>query len=163
MNSGSQVKEISAGAALLHPEELRLSRAFRLYSRALTMRCANCGHGDMLESWFRFRTKCLKCDMRFDRGEEDFFLGGMMWNIVMAEGALLILGLLVGLLTWPDVPWRALQMTGVVLMAATPFLFYPLSLSVWLASDILIRPVTEEEMAWHRKSGEGEFRKYRDR
>jgi hypothetical protein len=101
--------------------------------------------------------------MRLDRGEEDFFLGGMMWNIVMAEGALLLAALLVGILTWPAVPWTALQWGGIVLMVVVPFLFYPISLTVWLASDILIRPVTPEEMEWHRASRPDEYRKYRDR
>lgn len=101
--------------------------------------------------------------MRTDRGEEDFFLGGMMWNIVMAEGALLLSMVLIGVLTWPDVPWNALRWGGTVLMVVVPFLFYPLSLTVWLASDILIKPVTEEEMEWHRRSAPGEFRDFGER
>ena len=48
-------------------------------------------------------------------------------------------------------------------MLLVPFLFYPLSLTFWLACDILIRPLTEEEVAWHRASAPDEFRKYRDR
>jgi uncharacterized protein (DUF983 family) len=144
-------------------EELSASRAARLFARGLTLRCPHCGSGDLLESWFRFRPKCRGCGLRTDRGEEDFFLGGMMWNIVLAEGALLVCAVLVGIATWPDVPWLLLQWGGVALMAAVPFLFYPLSLTVWLASDILIRPVTAEELAWHRESRPGEFRRYRDR
>lgn len=144
-------------------QELSPSRAARLYARGLTLRCPHCGSGGLLESWFKFKLRCDGCGLRLDRGEEDFFLGGMMWNIVLAEGALLAAGLLVGLLTWPDVPWMLLQWGGVALMALVPFLFYPLSLTVWLASDILIRPVTDEEMEWHRQSAPGEFRKYRDR
>jgi uncharacterized protein (DUF983 family) len=144
-------------------EELSLSRAVRLYARGLTLRCPNCGAGRLLSTWFRFKPKCEGCGMRTDRGEEDFFLGGMMWNIVMAEGALLLTAVLVGVLTWPDVPWNVLRWGGTVLMAAVPFLFYPLSLTTWLASDILIRPVTAEEMEWHRQSRHDEFRRYRDR
>jgi uncharacterized protein (DUF983 family) len=144
-------------------EELGVRRALRLIFRGLTLRCPNCGHGRLLQNWFRFRTKCPNCGLRTDRGEEDFFLGGMMWNIVFAEGALLAAALLVGVLTWPDVPWVWLQWGGIVLMAIVPFLFYPFSLTFWLACDILIRPVTEEEMAWHLASQAGEFRRHRDR
>jgi uncharacterized protein (DUF983 family) len=163
IRGGKGPGKAGTGSAPRALEELSVSRALRLYGRAFTMRCPNCGHGGLLDSWFRFRQKCGGCGMRLDRGEEDFFLGGMMWNIVMAEGALLVAALMVGFLTWPDVPWTLLQWGGTLLMAIVPFLFYPLSLNVWLASDILIRPVTDEEMAWHRASGEGEFRKYRDR
>jgi uncharacterized protein (DUF983 family) len=144
-------------------EELSVRRGVRLYSRGVTMRCPHCGSRGLLQSWFRFRSRCPGCGLRMDRGEEDFFLGGMMWNIVMAEGALLLSMLLVGLLTWPDVPWTALQWGGPVLMVVVPFLFYPVSLNVWLASDILIRPVTEEEMEWYATSDDSEFRRYKDR
>jgi uncharacterized protein (DUF983 family) len=144
-------------------EELSLSRALRLYRRALALRCPHCGNGRLSQSWLKLKPKCAECGLRTDRGEEDFFLGGMMWNIVMAEGALLLATLLFGVLTWPDVPWELLRWGGTALMVIVPFLFYPLSLSVWLASDILIRPVTAEEMEWHRTHGESEFRNYRDR
>ena len=52
---------------------------------------------------------------------------------------------------------------GIALMVAVPFLFYPFALGFWLANDIWIRPVTEEEMRWHRASRPGEFRSFRDR
>jgi uncharacterized protein (DUF983 family) len=144
-------------------EELSVSRALRLYGRGLRLRCPHCGAGGMLESWFRFKPKCAGCGMRTDRGEEDFFLGGMMWNIVLAEGALLVFGVMIGILTWPNVPWAWMQWGGITLMAIVPFLFYPLSLTVWLASDILIRPVTDDELEWHRASEPTEYRRYRDR
>lgn len=144
-------------------EELSVSRAARLFARGLLLRCPNCGGKGLLESWLRLRFKCASCGIRTDRGEQDFFLGGMMWNIVFSEGALLIAALILGIATWPNVPWTLMQWGGIALMAIAPFLLYPFSLTVWLASDILIRPVTEEEMAWHRQSREGEFRKFRDR
>jgi uncharacterized protein (DUF983 family) len=162
---GEETRRIeSATRAAARPiEELGVRRAARLYARGLSMRCPHCGARGLLETWFRFTPHCRGCGMRTDRGEEDFFLGGMMWNIVMAEGALLVLGVLIGIATWPDVPWTGLQVGGILLMIGVPFVFYPLSLNVWLASDILIRPVTEEEMRWHRDSAPGEFRTYRDR
>jgi uncharacterized protein (DUF983 family) len=144
-------------------EELSLSRAVRLYRRAFLLRCPNCGKGGLLQSWLKLKPRCPGCSLRTDRGEEDFFLGGMMWNIVMAEGALLILTLIFGIITWPDVPWNLLRWGGTVLMLIVPFLFYPLSLVIWLASDILIRPITAEEMEWHRTHRDDEFRNYRDR
>src|SRR5690554_6899400 len=101
--------------------------------------------------------------MRTYRGEQDFILFWMLWNIVSEEGARLITGLLLGILTWPDVPWTLMQWVGIALMVVTPFVFYPFSLGFWLANDIWIRPITEEEMRWHRASQPGEFRSFRDR
>lgn len=144
-------------------QELSPSRAIRLLSRGIRLRCPHCGEGRLRESWLKLKPKCPVCGLRTDRGEEDFFNGGMMWNIVFSEGALLLLGLGVGIATWPDVPWTLMQWLGIALMATVPFLFYPFSLGFWLANDIWIRPVTEEEMAWHQASSPGQFRNFRDR
>lgn len=86
-----------------------------------------------------------------------------MWNIVFSEGLLLFSALAIGIATWPDVPWTLMQWVGIALMAVAPFIFYPFSLGFWLASDILIRPVTEAEMEWHRSHVETAIRSYRDR
>jgi len=100
---------------------------------------------------------------RSDRGEEDFFLGGIMFNYVFC--GLVFLAVVVGIVifTWPEVPWDFLQWGGIAFIAVLPFFFYPFSLTTWLASDILIKPVTDEEMEWHHASKEGEFRRHRDR
>jgi len=144
-------------------EELSVSRALRLLSRGIRLRCPHCGKGRLRETWLKLRFSCPACGLRTDRGEEDFFNGGMMWNIVFCEGVLLIATVAVGIATWPDVPWALLQWGGIALMVLAPFLCYPFSLGFWLANDIWIRPVTEEEMQWHRGSGPGEFRSFRDR
>lgn len=143
--------------------ELSVSRAIKLLSRGIMLRCPHCGKGRLLQTWLRLKLKCENCGLRTDRGEQDFFLGGMMWNIVFAEGLLVVFALLFGMATWPDVPWTLLQWGSIALMVIAPFLFYPFSLCFWLACDIWIRPVTPEEMDWHRDSKEGEFREHRDR
>jgi uncharacterized protein (DUF983 family) len=144
-------------------EEMSVSRALKLLGRGIRLRCPNCGKGHIRQSWFHLRPRCPVCGLRTDRGEEDFFLGGMMWNIVFSEGVLLVVGLVVGIATWPDVPWTLIQWVGIALMAVTPFLLYPFSLGFWLANDIWIRPVTPEELAWSRASREDEFRKHHER
>ncbi len=144
-------------------QELSPTRAATLLSRGIRLRCPNCGEGRLRETWLKLKPKCPACGLRTDRGEEDFFNGGMMWNIVFSEGGLLATGLLVGILTWPDVPWTLLQWGTTALMVIVPFIFYPFSLGFWLANDIWIRPLTEDEMAWHRASQPGEFRPHLDR
>ena len=144
-------------------EELSPTRVFRLLSRGIRLRCPHCGEGRLRQSWLHLKPKCPVCGLRTDRGEEDFFNGGMMWNIVFSEGALLGMGLLVGILTWPDVPWTLMQWAGIALMVVVPILFYRFSLGFWLANDIWIRPITEAEMEWHRASKPGEYRSFRER
>jgi uncharacterized protein (DUF983 family) len=145
------------------PEELNLKRAARLYTRGLSLRCPHCGEARLPRTWFRLKMKCPACGLRTDRGEEDFFLGGIMFNYVFC--GIFFLAAVIGtmLLTWPEVPWRLIQWGGIALILLLPMIFYPLSLTTWLASDILIKPVTPEEMDWHRRSADGEFRHPRER
>lgn len=129
-----------------------------LFGRALRLRCPWCGGGPVLSSWFRLRPRCPRCGLRTERGEEDFFLGGMVFNIALSEGllAILLVGLVVAL--WPDVPWTLLHVGGVALMILAPIAFYPFSKMLWLALELLFRPLTEDEMEWHRASGDDAFR-----
>ena len=51
------------------PEELSLSRALRLYGRALLLRCPHCGKGRVVRSGFRMHPRCPACGIRTERGE----------------------------------------------------------------------------------------------
>jgi O-antigen ligase len=79
--------------------------------------------------------------MPLQRGEaEDYWLGGMMFNIVLSEGlAVAAVGLTL-LITWPRVPWTVVWIGAILLMLAAPVLLFPLSRTVWLAFDLMFRP-----------------------
>jgi uncharacterized protein (DUF983 family) len=145
------------------PVELSPARAGRLYGRALRLRCPHCGGGPVLASWFRMRPHCGSCGLRMERGEEDFFLGSMMFNLILSEGLFALVLVAWVIAVWPNVPWDLLQYLVVVLMVIAPFVFLPFSRLIWLASDILIRPVTEEEMQWHRENRTGSYRSFAER
>jgi uncharacterized protein (DUF983 family) len=131
--------------------------------RAARLRCPVCGGGGVLQGWMKLKTRCPTCGVRLERGEHDFFLGAMMFNIALAEGvlALVLVGVLVAM--WPKVPWTALEIGGPLLMIAAPFAFYPFSQTVWLAFDLLLRPLTREELDWHHAAAEHETRRSDDR
>ena len=76
----------------------------------------------------------------------------MMFNIALAETVFVIGFVTVLLATWPDPPWQLLEYAGVAAMIAAPFLLYPLSRVVWLAFDIMLRPVTADDFE-HPASG----------
>ena len=109
------------------------------------------------------RPSCPTCELRLDRGEEDFFLGAMMMNLVVSEMLLAIALVALVISMWPDVPWTFLQYGGVALMALAPFVLYPVSKTLWLAADIMMRPVTAEELEWHRSNDPRTFRPFGDR
>lgn len=146
-----------------HPEVASAGRGLRLYTRALRLRCPHCGEGRIKGSWMKMKRVCPACGLRTERGEEDFFLGAMMFNLVLAEFLVVLAVVGFTIARWPDVPWDFITWLSLGLAVIAPFLFYPFGHSIWLASDILIRPVTGEEMEWHRAHPHDAYRKHRDR
>ena len=129
-------------------------RAARILARAATLRCPNCGGRPMLRHWLRMRERCPRCGLRVERGERDYFIGSMMFNLVLAEMLFAVLFVATLVLTWPDVPWDTLEWLAPLLMLAAPLVLFPFSKLLWLSFDVMLRPVTEAELEWHRTSDE---------
>jgi O-antigen ligase len=90
------------------------------------------------------KERCPQCRLPLQRGEEqDYWLGGMMFNIVLSELLAVLAVAIVVLVSWPRVPWNAVWAGAVLLMIAAPFLLFPLSRMIWLAFDLLFRPQHE--------------------
>jgi len=84
-----------------------------------------------------------------DRGEGDYFLGGYTINFIVSE-ILIVVGAAAGIiLTWPDVPWRLITWTLVALMIVAPIVFYPFAKTLWLATDLVFRPLTLRDLSGH--------------
>lgn len=115
--------------------------ALTIIGRALARRCPNCGGRNVFRSYLRERDSCPTCGLKLDRGERDFFIGAYTLNLIAAELLVVFGGLLVLALTWPDVPWNALMYGLAVLMIAAPVALYPFSRQLWLATDLIFRPV----------------------
>ena len=69
-----------------------------------------------------------------------------------ALGLALVLGVIF-VTTYPNTPWALLQWGGLILMIAGAVLCYPFSKAIWLAADLIFRPVSPEELAWHSRGG----------
>lgn len=131
------------------PVELDPRRAFTLLARALVLRCPNCGGRPLFRRWIHPLSHCPRCHLLLDRGEVDHFLGSLTLNFIVAE-LLLVAGAGVGiLLTWPEVPWRDLTLALFGLVAAAPLVSYPWSKTLWLAVDLIFRPLTFKDLAGH--------------
>lgn len=122
------------------------ARSAHLFARALTLRCPHCGAPGVLASWFKLARACPRCRLRLERGESDYFLGGMMFNIVLAEGVFVILLIATLVLTWPRVPWTLLEYGAPAAMILAPVILYPFSKLVWLAFDLMLRPVVPGDL-----------------
>lgn len=121
--------------------------------RAIARRCPNCGAKGIFASYTELRPACPRCGLRLQRGESDYFIGAYLLNLVAVE---LLFAAMLGIvifLTYPDTPWAMLQWGGVVLMIVGAVLCYPFAKALWLAADLIFRPMTEAELAWHRDGG----------
>lgn len=115
-------------------------RILSLIGRSFTLRCPFCGGRPVFVNWFRMRERCGNCNELLERGEHDYFLGAMLFNLVLGE--FLFIGILVAVLLrrWPEVPWDALQVWAPAGMIVTPILTYPFSKLLWLSFDLALRP-----------------------
>jgi uncharacterized protein (DUF983 family) len=117
-------------------------RAARLVGRALLLRCPGCGRAGVVRAWLTMTLseRCSECGLRLDRGEEGFFLGAVLFNLIAAELCFVVglVGVLV--LTWPNPPWDGMFWGGIALMILLPIVFFPFSKTLWLAFDMIFRP-----------------------
>ncbi len=123
------------------------TRPSQMVARGVVRHCARCGGGHLFSSWFHLRERCPTCGMRFER-EEGFWLGGYVINFATGEGALLVLlAVLIGyeangvhVHAWPFV------VIGLLIAVGGPALTFPYSRTVWSALDLIMRPLTPEEV-----------------
>lgn len=131
--------------------ELSAARAWRILSRGARLRCPHCGGRGILDGWFKLKTRCPQCGLVLDRGESDYFLGAYLLNLVAVELVLTGLLVVIGIMTAPDVPWTLLTYGGAAFALVAAIACYPLTKVLWLAFDIMLRPVTSEELALGRE------------
>jgi uncharacterized protein (DUF983 family) len=124
-----------------------LRRTATIVARAALLRCPNCGRGPVLRHYLAMRARCGHCGLALERGERDYFIGSMMFNLVVAELLFAAAFVATLLATWPNVPWDALEWSAPAAMFAAPFILFPFSKLTWLGFDILLRPVTPDELA----------------
>jgi uncharacterized protein (DUF983 family) len=116
-------------------------KPLRMLGRAILLRCPRCGQRGLFVSWFKLRHRCPNCALPLQRGEEhDYWIGGMMFNIVLSEALAVLVVATTVLATWPNVPWNAVWFGAIALMLAAPFLLFPMSRVMWLAFDLTFRP-----------------------
>lgn len=118
----------------------------RMLLRGIARRCPRCGSGRIFASWFRLGERCPRCRLRLER-ENDFFLGGYVINLAVTEG-LLALALFVYVLRITADPGTFLVpvlVAGGIISVVLPILFFPFSRTIWMAIDLAMRPVPQDE------------------
>jgi uncharacterized protein (DUF983 family) len=115
--------------------------------RGLTLRCPRCGKGGLFHHWTEMSESCPRCGLVFSQ-EEGYWTGALVVNTMVS---LVLFAVLIGIVviaTWPDIPVFTTIAVGVVAAIAFPYVFYPISKTVWVAIDLayfhpeLLRPGT---------------------
>lgn len=119
----------------------------KLLGRALLLRCPNCGSGNLFESFGNLRKRCLECGLWLERGESDYYLGAYTVALIFIETLFAVGFAAVLIATWPDVPWGWIQWGGVVVLTIGAILAYPFSKTIWLAIDLMFRPITPDDLS----------------
>ena len=128
-----------------------LGRTLRLFGRGLLLRCPNCGGGPVLRHWLKLRVKCGSCGLRLERGEHDNVMGSVFILFTLV-GFAVYLVLAITLAVSDATPWDALQYGLPALAAVLVVVLFPFAKLLWLAFDLMLRPVTPQELEWHRQA-----------
>jgi len=105
--------------------------------RGLRKRCPRCAERDTFVGWFRMRSTCPRCGLRFAK-EQGGFLGAMTLNYGVAIGIWLVVLTIVLATTVPDVPVMPLLAKSAVVLIGIPLWFYPRSRMLWAAIEFLV-------------------------
>ncbi len=118
-----------------------------MLGHAVRLRCPVCGHGKLFDRWTHMKRRCTHCGLILERGEEDYFIGAYLLNLIIAELIVVALMLIVLFATWPNVPWQGMLWGIVALTIPAVVLTYPFSRSLWLAIDLVFRPPEPADFA----------------
>jgi uncharacterized protein (DUF983 family) len=117
----------------------------RMLGRGLVKHCPVCGQGQLFRRWFRMVERCPRCGLRFQR-IEGHWTGDLGINTIVSFGALFVT-LIVGIvLTYPDIPGVLLFVVAVGVALFVPLVFYPFSKTIWVALDLMMRPLEPDEL-----------------
>jgi uncharacterized protein (DUF983 family) len=120
--------------------------ALRILARVLRLRCPHCGGGHVLNRRGGVNDRCARCNFRFERSEENYFMGAMFFNFMMGTGLFAATLFAIIAFSGPDIPWDMLGYVLPILLGVCMVVLYPVSKVVWLAVDVLLRPVTASEL-----------------
>jgi len=99
----------------------------------------------VFSGWYKLDERCAQCGLRSDR-VVGHWIGAVGMNTIVSFGAMAVT-LVVGIIaTYPDVSLAPLLVPPLVAAVAVPLVFWPFSQTLWTALDIMMRPVTRDEL-----------------
>ena len=117
----------------------------RILGRGATKGCGVCGRRGLFRRWVHMEERCPRCDLLFER-EEGSFVGAVGINTIVSFGLLLFGMIVFFIVTYPDIPTGPWVFLAALAYAPIPFVLYPFSKTLWLAIELIMRPVTDDEI-----------------
>ena len=117
----------------------------RLLGRGLVGHCPICGQGRLFHRWVKMVDRCPQCGLFFER-EEGYWTGAVAINTIVTELVFAIVVVSAIVWTWPDIPTKPLLIVAVALNGIFPLFFYPYSKTIWVAIDLILHPLEENEV-----------------
>lgn len=121
-------------------------RRGRTLLRGCLKRCGVCGQGRLFRRWFFMKERCPRCNLRFER-IEGHWTGDIGVNTVVSFGLLMVFLMAGFLITWPEPPVLVLVVGAILTAFLGPLFFLPFSKTIWLAADLMMRPLEPGEVA----------------
>lgn len=120
--------------------------------RGATLACGVCGRRGLFRRYVYLVDDCPRCELHFER-EEGSFVGAVGINTILTFGILLIGMVSFFIVTYPDVPAGPWVFLVALAFIPIPVLLYPISKTLWLAIELVMRPPEEGEVLprdqWH--------------
>ena len=128
--------------------ENNLPSTGKMIRRSLLRQCPRCANRSAwFTSWFKQGERCIGCGIKRTRDTDGHELGSMtiasVLNIVLIMAAI---GIAVAI-TAPDVPVLTLSIVLASAALVFPVLTWPITHTLWMAIDLIVRPVGVDEVA----------------
>ena len=134
-------------------DSLPVPGARTLFARALRLRCPICAGRPVLLNWFTVAPSCPGCGFHLDRDEPGYWLGSYTVNLFLTEGLFAVVFVAGMFVTWPGVPWTGLGLICAGVAVLTPILIFPWTKLLYLAIDLVFRPVDPDDLTTPAERG----------
>jgi len=127
-----------------------MDRRSTIITRALRLRCPNCGGGKVFHHWLSMVQDCPTCGYALASGNR---VGANLLNLVASEVTLFVAMGVIIVRTWPNPPWTFLQYGAPLLMALAPLVLFPFSKMLFIAFDLAMHPGAQPDAKVHGVGG----------
>ncbi len=118
---------------------------WRTFLRGCAKRCGVCGSGHLFRRWFTMVERCPRCGLRINR-IDGHWTGDIGINTIVSFGSLLLVLFGGFAVSWPDPPGIGLVVACAATALLVPLAFLPFSKTIWLAIDLMLRPLEPGEV-----------------